>query len=173
MASLAQLAEHALRKRTVVGSIPTGGLFHQRPPALTTQTWRPLLRARLMDTRSLQRMSRRDSRRFQDQHDSASEWLRRWTRNPLGSARRGFESPRCRYSSHFLTRDVKDCPCASYLVCFVCGGGNKWVGGCVSGGVADCIIFVHSHGGQTIGFKTLAAPATAGPKINMTVCPSG
>ena len=124
MASLAQLAEHALRKRTVVGSIPTGGLFHQRPPALTTQTWRPLLRARLMDTRSLQRMSRRDSRRFQDQHDSASEWLRRWTRNPLGSARRGFESPRCRYSSHFLTRDVKDCPCASYLVCFVCGGGG-------------------------------------------------
>ena len=58
------------------------------------------------------------------------------------------------------------------LLC-VWGGGNKWVGGCVSGGVADCIIFVHSHGGQTIGFKTLAAPATAGPKINMTVCPSG
>ena len=27
MASLAQLAEHALRKRMVVGSIPTGGLF--------------------------------------------------------------------------------------------------------------------------------------------------
>ena len=27
VASLAQLAEHALRKRTVVGSIPTGG-FH-------------------------------------------------------------------------------------------------------------------------------------------------
>ena len=26
-ASLAQLAEHALRKRTVVGSIPTGGFF--------------------------------------------------------------------------------------------------------------------------------------------------
>ena len=25
MASIAQLAEHALRKRTVVGSIPTGG----------------------------------------------------------------------------------------------------------------------------------------------------
>ena len=28
MASIAQLAEHALRKRTVVGSIPTGGFFH-------------------------------------------------------------------------------------------------------------------------------------------------
>ena len=27
-ASLAQLAEHALRKRMVVGSIPTGGFFH-------------------------------------------------------------------------------------------------------------------------------------------------
>ena len=27
-ASLAQLAEHALRKRTVVGSIPTGGFLH-------------------------------------------------------------------------------------------------------------------------------------------------
>ncbi len=27
MASIAQLAEHALRKRTVVGSIPTGGFF--------------------------------------------------------------------------------------------------------------------------------------------------
>ena len=27
-ASLAQLAEHALRKRMVVGSIPTGGLGH-------------------------------------------------------------------------------------------------------------------------------------------------
>ena len=29
-ASLAQLAEHALRKRTVVGSIPTGGFFGRR-----------------------------------------------------------------------------------------------------------------------------------------------
>ena len=28
-ASLAQLAEHALRKRTVVGSIPTGGSLHR------------------------------------------------------------------------------------------------------------------------------------------------
>ena len=28
MASIAQLAEHALRKRTVVGSIPTGGSFN-------------------------------------------------------------------------------------------------------------------------------------------------
>ena len=27
MASIAQLVEHALRKRTVVGSIPTGGFF--------------------------------------------------------------------------------------------------------------------------------------------------
>ena len=27
MASIAQLAEHVLRKRTVVGSIPTGGLL--------------------------------------------------------------------------------------------------------------------------------------------------
>ena len=27
MASIAQLAEHALRKRTVVGSIPTGGFL--------------------------------------------------------------------------------------------------------------------------------------------------
>ena len=27
-ASIAQLVEHALRKRTVVGSIPTGGFFH-------------------------------------------------------------------------------------------------------------------------------------------------
>ena len=29
-ASIAQLAEHALRKRTVVGSIPTGGFFAAR-----------------------------------------------------------------------------------------------------------------------------------------------
>ena len=28
-ASIAQLAEHALRKRTVVGSIPTGGFFEK------------------------------------------------------------------------------------------------------------------------------------------------
>ena len=28
IASIAQLAEHALRKRMVVGSIPTGGLLH-------------------------------------------------------------------------------------------------------------------------------------------------
>ena len=27
IASIAQLVEHALRKRTVVGSIPTGGFF--------------------------------------------------------------------------------------------------------------------------------------------------
>ena len=32
----------------------------------------------------------------QQPEDSVSERLRRWTRNPLGSARRGFESPRCR-----------------------------------------------------------------------------
>jgi hypothetical protein len=31
MASIAQLVEHALRKRTVVGSIPTGG-FSLLPP---------------------------------------------------------------------------------------------------------------------------------------------
>ena len=29
-------------------------------------------------------------------HDNVSERPRRWTRNPLGSARMGFESPRCR-----------------------------------------------------------------------------
>ena len=32
-------------------------------------------------------------------HDSVSERLRRWTRNPLGSARKGFESPRCRLAA--------------------------------------------------------------------------
>ena len=32
-ASLAQLAEHALRKRTVVGSIPTGGFQENALPA--------------------------------------------------------------------------------------------------------------------------------------------
>ena len=34
-------------------------------------------------------VGRTDSRRYEDQHDSVSERLRRWTRNPLGSARRG------------------------------------------------------------------------------------
>ena len=33
-ASLAQLAEHALRKRMVVGSIPTGGFIAALTPAL-------------------------------------------------------------------------------------------------------------------------------------------
>ena len=28
--------------------------------------------------------------------DTLSEWLRRWTRNPLGTARKGFESLKCR-----------------------------------------------------------------------------
>ena len=32
-ASIAQLAEHALRKRMVVGSIPTGGSFAKPPSA--------------------------------------------------------------------------------------------------------------------------------------------
>ena len=34
MASIAQLAEHALRKHTVVGSIPTGGLLAKTPVSL-------------------------------------------------------------------------------------------------------------------------------------------
>ena len=36
-ASIAQLAEHALRKRTVVGSIPTGGLFAFNQTYVNTQ----------------------------------------------------------------------------------------------------------------------------------------
>ena len=47
-ASIAQLAEHALRKRTVVGSIPTGGFFvarhSQRETAETSQRKKGLLR---------------------------------------------------------------------------------------------------------------------------------
>ena len=43
-ASLAQLAEHALRKRMVVGSIPTGGLITARETeadlGLTSCSWR-------------------------------------------------------------------------------------------------------------------------------------
>ena len=31
-----------------------------------------------------------------NKHDTVFEWPRRWTRNPLGSARRGLKSPRCR-----------------------------------------------------------------------------
>ena len=46
-ASLAQLAEHALRKRMVVGSIPTGGLVTAREtetdPGLNSCCWRPML----------------------------------------------------------------------------------------------------------------------------------
>ena len=46
-ASLAQLAEHALRKRMVVGSIPTGGLVTAREtetdPGLNYCCWQPML----------------------------------------------------------------------------------------------------------------------------------
>ena len=35
-ASIAQLAEHALRKRTVVGSIPTGGFFAESRATTTS-----------------------------------------------------------------------------------------------------------------------------------------
>ena len=98
MASLAQLAEHALRKRTVVGSIPTGGLFHQLSPETPTRNshqlqqrmylikaWRRMMRARILGRRSFQKTDFIDSSRYEDQHDSVS----RWTRNLLGSARRG------------------------------------------------------------------------------------
>ena len=37
MASLAQLAEHALRKRMVMGSIPIGGFFSQGAAVSTPQ----------------------------------------------------------------------------------------------------------------------------------------
>ena len=44
IASLAQLVEHALRKRMVVGSIPTGGLVTARKTeadlGLTSCSWR-------------------------------------------------------------------------------------------------------------------------------------
>ena len=46
-ASLAQLAEHALRKRMVVGSIPTGGLHMLSEtgtdPGLSPCCWQPLV----------------------------------------------------------------------------------------------------------------------------------
>ena len=46
-ASLAQLAEHALRKRMVVGSIPTGGLVTateaETDPGLNYCCWQPML----------------------------------------------------------------------------------------------------------------------------------
>ena len=47
--------------------------------------------------------------------DSVTEWPRSWTRNPLGSARMGFESPRCRCHAGTAARASSCggtlCPC--------------------------------------------------------------
>ena len=62
------MVEHPLSKRKVVGSTPTGGSI-------------PF--AAVPDDAYL------DASKHFENHDSVSEWLRRWTRNPLGSARAG------------------------------------------------------------------------------------
>ena len=97
MASLAQLAEHALRKRTVVGSIPTGGLFHQLSPETPTRNshqlqqrmylikaWRRMMRARILGRRSFQKTDFIDSSRYEDHMTVCRDGLEIYWALPAG-----------------------------------------------------------------------------------------
>ena len=54
-ASLAQLVEHALRKRMVVGSIPTGGCFELGSLHQVRHTWKSLVLERFISVTQLTR----------------------------------------------------------------------------------------------------------------------
>ena len=72
-AFLAQWLERVAVNHKVVGSIPTGGV---------------LCTSRIVRNMQYSRLGQ-ESRVGNSVRDTVSEWLRRWTRNPLGSAREG------------------------------------------------------------------------------------
>ena len=75
-AFLAQWLERVAVNHKVVGSIPTGGVLCVLLFSVLGSGVDDMCRGTLTRDRS-------------KSHDTVSEWLRRWTRNPLGSAREG------------------------------------------------------------------------------------